>query len=478
MPLLPIRKRLSSTQVAMLALLCALLAGAWALTYVRVHDDRRDDIDDVQRDNANLAIALEAHTASTLKGVDRLLLVLAHEFEMEGIDANAADTLGRMVGSAILSVYVTDAAGKVVLGSGPFLGVDLSDREFFRAHRAGAPGPRVSQPVLGRMTGKMAIPFTRRLNQTDGSFAGVIGFGIDPAYFTRLYGLMAVGRHGYAQIVATDGIALVRRVGDVVVHGVDLRGSNLLRAAAASQAGNIVTSGRVDGVPRFVSYRVLADYPLVVAVGQAVDEALEPYARDRRDLLISVTAFTVVILVLAGFLVLAFRKEARAASELVRSEALHRAAFEQKAVGVLYMRLDGSYIDANQTYCDMVGYRREELLGMNYQQLRAPGDTASHEEMRRRVERDGRLSAVVRRIRKDGSEMWSAVDLSLVRDADGRPEFVVVLVQDITERKRARALLEAQLDELRRFQRVAVDRELRMIEVEEENRRLREKASA
>jgi hypothetical protein len=66
----------------------------------------------------------------------------------------------------------------------------------------------------------------------------------------------------------------------------------------------------------------------------------------------------------------------------------------------------------------------------------------------------------------------------VVRDAEGKPAYVVSMVSDISERKRSEAQLLEQLDELRRFQKVTVDRELRMLELEVQLRALKGRAAA
>jgi PAS domain S-box-containing protein len=173
-------------------------------------------------------------------------------------------------------------------------------------------------------------------------------------------------------------------------------------------------------------------------------------------------------------------REVRATAGLRRSEELHRVTFDQAAVGITYNRMDGSYIDANRAYCQMMGYSREQLLAMKYMDLLHPEDAARHASVKpgEKFAVHSTLSLQHRHVRKDGQVIWTAVEVALVRHQDGRPDFSVAIVQDITERKRARAELQEQLEELRRFRRVAVDRELRMQEVEEENRRLKQEMHA
>ncbi len=476
MPIPQLRRCLTPVHFGILTLIAALLAGLWVAIFYRLEQDRAAQVAEVQAANANLAIALEAHTSRTLGGLDQLLTVFAHEFEAEGIEANVTPVLAKAMDPAIVAVaYVTDAQGKIILATGPFAGSDMSDRDFFLAHRnGGAEGMLVGKTITGRLTGQAVFPLSRRLSTPAGDFAGVIVLGVNPAYFTGIYSKMRIGRAGYAQIVGLDGEVRARRVGSTVTFGMDLNDGTLMRRARAASAGDLLTLGRHDGVARLTSYRVLPDYPLVVAVGQSEREALSPFAQQRRDYSIAAVSVSVLVLVLGAVLLLAGWREAAAGARIARSEALHRLTFDQAAVGITYNGLDGSYIDANRAYCQMMGFAREELLRLKFPDLLHASELERLQMQRDRLGRDARLSAQVRHIRKDGSDLWASIEVAQVRDQAGRPEFTVAVVQDITERKRAREALQEQLDELRRFQRVAVHRELRMREVEEENRRLRE----
>lgn len=480
MSILQPKKRFTAFQAAVFGCVALLLAGLWVATALRLDTDRHETIEQVQAENANLAIALEAHTSRTLKGLDQLLILLAHEIEKEGLEANILSVLDEVVDPKLLAAaYVTDANGRIVKGSGPFAGVDLSDREHFRAHASGsAKGLFIGRALVGRMTGKTVIPIARAFRKPDGSFGGIVAMGLDPAYFTAMYSEMSVGEHGYVQIMGKDGMVLVRRVGARVFLEGDLSRSNLTQAAAKSPVGSLFATGRLDGVRRFVSYRVVPDYPLVVSVAQAEQEAMAPFEEHRRDYLLASAIFSLVFLVTGGILWIMASRERRRAAELARSEALHRITFDRAPLGITYNKLDGKFIDVNQAYCAMVGYTREELLGMTYMDLMQPEQLERLPGLRADLERTSRLSVEAGYMRKKGGSLNVAMEAALLRDDEGRPELIVAIVQDITERQQARAEMEEQLDELRRFQRVAVDRELRMIEIEAENGRLKKRLAA
>jgi PAS domain S-box-containing protein len=135
------------------------------------------------------------------------------------------------------------------------------------------------------------------------------------------------------------------------------------------------------------------------------------------------------------------RKEAEAA--LRSSAELFRATFEQAAVGIAHVGVDGRWLRVNQRLCDIVGYPRDELLARSFQAITHPDDLASDLALMRQVLAGSRTRYTIdkRYIRSDGSAIWIALTVSLVRDADGRPDYFISVVEDISARVAAETAL-------------------------------------
>ena len=74
-----------------------------------------------------------------------------------------------------VSIWVTDRDGVVRAGSQRWdPGVPIRDREFFRVHAAGDPGPHVSAAFRGRATQTASFALSQRLSTPDGAFDGAI----------------------------------------------------------------------------------------------------------------------------------------------------------------------------------------------------------------------------------------------------------------------------------------------------------------
>src|SRR6185295_12368550 len=88
------------------------------------------------------------------------------------------------------------------------------------------------------------------------------------------YKSIDLGEDSVMQLVALDGTLLARRSGDKPIASLDMSSSTLLTRAALANVGSFVSSGRLDGVVRYMSYRVLSDYGLVVSVGASQKHVL------------------------------------------------------------------------------------------------------------------------------------------------------------------------------------------------------------
>jgi PAS domain S-box-containing protein len=126
-------------------------------------------------------------------------------------------------------------------------------------------------------------------------------------------------------------------------------------------------------------------------------------------------------------------------AELRRSEERFRAMFEQAAAGMMHLSLDGRYERVNDRFCEMLGYRREELEQLAFRQV-THRDDLSHQRHVIDALATGTTDTVTfeqRFLRHDGSLLWAAVTLSLVSDTEGAPDYILGVAQDISAQHRA-----------------------------------------
>jgi PAS domain S-box-containing protein len=121
------------------------------------------------------------------------------------------------------------------------------------------------------------------------------------------------------------------------------------------------------------------------------------------------------------------------------SEARFRSIFENAAVGIARVGPDGRWLEVNQRLCDIVGYSREELMTKTFADITHPDDLDEDVEGMRRMlagEIDT-YSMEKRYFRKNGSVVWVELTVSMTRKADGSPDYLICVVEDITTRRQA-----------------------------------------
>ena len=125
--------------------------------------------------------------------------------------------------------------------------------------------------------------------------------------------------------------------------------------------------------------------------------------------------------------------------ELQENEERFRATFEQAAVGIAHVALDGRWLRVNQKLCDIVGYSKEALLQKTFQDITHPDDLDADQEFVRQILAKEIItySMEKRYIRKDGSSVWINLTVSMVRNVSGDPAYFISVIEDIAQRKQA-----------------------------------------
>ena len=124
--------------------------------------------------------------------------------------------------------------------------------------------------------------------------------------------------------------------------------------------------------------------------------------------------------------------------EIGEAQERFRRAFEDAPIGMAVATLDGRFLEVNQALCAITGYTPQQLTGTTFSRITHPEDVAADLQVMRGLV-TGELNASVdekRYLRPDGSVVWVARSVTLVRDADGRPLHLLDQIQDITERRR------------------------------------------
>ena len=155
----------------------------------------------------------------------------------------------------------------------------------------------------------------------------------------------------------------------------------------------------------------------------------------------------------------------RVEKALRASEERFRATFEQAAVGITHLGMDGRFLRSNRKFCDIIGFSYAELLTLTFADIVHPDDVVPIKRLKDQLLANEipTYSIETRYRRFDGSIVWANITESLVRQPSGEPDYFIKVIEDISDRKRVeealresearfRAAAEASLDAFLIFQ--------------------------
>jgi len=159
-------------------------------------------------------------------------------------------------------------------------------------------------------------------------------------------------------------------------------------------------------------------------------------------LLVSVPLITMFLSTLHSYFQ---RKEAdeQHMQQLKASESRFHSAFTHAAIGMALVSTDGRFLQANKSYCEMLGRSAAELLASSLDETVHGEDLGTLRELIDKL-CAAELQSIATEVRghhKDGSSVWMALNISLARDWQLRTHNLIIQAQDISARRRAEAEL-------------------------------------
>ena len=162
-------------------------------------------------------------------------------------------------------------------------------------------------------------------------------------------------------------------------------------------------------------------------------------------------------------------------ADLREREERFRATFDVAAVGLAHVGLDGRWIRVNDGLCAILGYSRDELLGLRFADVTHPDDLAVDIALSTQLIDGTRDSYTLekRYVRGDGSVVWAELQASIVRAANGTARYFVAAIRDVTQRREAESTIRRQLAEIEAIYRTTpiglgvLDTHLRYVRINE-----------
>jgi diguanylate cyclase (GGDEF)-like protein len=268
---------------------------------------RKERLSEVAVATANMSHALAAQGESAVRVVDTVLAGVVERVETDGVDGAARGRLHLHLRNMVAeveelhSLFVFGPDGRWLMTSQDRTPLyNNSDREYFQYHlKNPGRGVHVGKPVRSRSTGAWVLPISRRLDNPDGSFAGVALGTILIEYFSKLYESFDVGRAGVILLTIDDGTLVYRLPHADTLIGTDVSNGPVYKLyKSQGPAGSGMLRSNIDGIERLYSYRHLDSYPLIIATAQSKQDILEKWLQS----MVTQAAITfVAILVLLTF---------------------------------------------------------------------------------------------------------------------------------------------------------------------------------
>lgn len=279
-----VKTRIAAFSAAIMVAICALVFEA-------VISERNAALDGARIDAANLAAGFAGQVKGTFTEVADATEFLKGRIEAEGPSFNLTEWKKRNpeLRTPAIQIVILDSDGKVRAttldrDNSP---VYLAERDYFIGHRDNpALGFFIGEPVFGKISKRIVIPATRRLETRDGQFAGVLVFSLDVELLTTLHKNVDIGKTGSIALVRSGGVLVARytsgRGFDQSRVGQEVDAAKAWSAPNSGPSGVIVHKCQFDGIKRISAWREISGYPLIALAGLGEAEVLAPATRQAK----------------------------------------------------------------------------------------------------------------------------------------------------------------------------------------------------
>jgi diguanylate cyclase (GGDEF)-like protein len=298
----------------------AVISIIWGGIYSLDHQERDRDYRAAVRQGSNLTRVLDQYITRVIEEADGALQTLRQSYMEDPEHFNITDWMGRTrsMTKLTLNYGIADADGFIVQSSHSHLSkpVYVGDRDHFIFHVASTTDQLyISPPVVGRITGRTTIEFTRPLRKPDGSFAGTVATSLNLDQLEAFFGSLDIGQHGVVSLTGFDGIVRARGGADKDARRLIGTGSpdsplfQHFREKPEGSYWNSATSiAKFDGVSRLISYRAISGFPLIAIVGLSKSSIYQEANATLQNYDIAGTVLTTIVLIVV---VLGARQRAR-----------------------------------------------------------------------------------------------------------------------------------------------------------------------
>lgn len=338
----PARRRLLPNLLrGFVLMVCLLFAGAEYWHGLETREEARARI---VLDASNLARSVSQHADDSFQLADATLAGIVQSLYAYGTTPGNLELIGRYLrqeaarSTRVHGLFVYDAQGKWIASSRANLpaNMDNSDRAYFRHHREVDDALSwLGPPVRSRSDDSWIITVSRRFNDAQGRFAGVVLASIRADYFADFYRGYEVGREGAVALVNDAGIVGARMPDNESSVGRDLANTPVFGDIHAARSGALTYVSPVDQMRRISAFHHADHFPLIAVAALSEHEALAPWRSSMRTHAL-LTLVTIVLLAVLG--------------EWLRAQLLQRQAVQDQLQALA--RTDGLTGLANRRALD------------------------------------------------------------------------------------------------------------------------------
>jgi len=348
----------------------------------------------------------------------------------------------------VSALILSDAGGRLIAHTAGFPPppIDYGNSEFFRAHRDHRPAQASpSLPVVGKLDGERDLTVSRAIHAPEGGFLGVATAVVDPAYFIGPQGLRELGPDGAVRLLRRDGVLLTGYPMAIAAATSNYRDSALFTQGVMAGRALIRHAGAAAGGERMSAIRPIEDYPLVVAVTVSMDFVLRSWYRSAAQFG-TIAALTAVFF---GLITLWLAHQLRVDEELksvvIESEERLQAIIQSAMDAIITLDEQQRVVLFNAAAEQIFHCPSAEAIGADIGRFirgqllePQPGYRAEFDAAGAPVRKMGQHLALTG-LRPRGAEFPIDASVSQVQ-LHGAGMYVVIL-RDVTERKRIEAAL-------------------------------------
>jgi diguanylate cyclase (GGDEF)-like protein len=436
------------------ALLIALVS--WAALLTELENERRDAEKDALRVAEAIARGYSSQVARTVQVIDNILLHVRYEWRLSNgnLQLENINHTELFPASPVFNVGIINRNGILISNTIPALHeVNASDRRYFQVHREqSGDSLYIGEAVIGRVSKRNVVQFSRPIRDAGGSFDGVIRASVAPEYLTATYDTVSLGNRGLMAIVGSDSAVRAARIGEAVSTGIDasvkpaaILSPKARRSLFSAPNGSFFAPGEnwfADNRSRYIGWQQVSGYPLLAVIGLDAEDTFAPYHQERNETIQRAAAATAVLFafaIVATWLSvrLAWRKH-----QMEVTQSAYRLATEEGNEGFYICRpiadqdgavTDFEIIDCNQTGAEFYARSREAMLGARLTHLHLKDRSDWRERLLRRLlialEKGTFEDDIEVRTRRNRARRW--FHLKITR-SDG---ILSITTQDITKSK-------------------------------------------